>query len=63
MYHTKYFCYYNSYQEIIHNLANLATTKDIGFDQSSWITLAEDLENKDAPKMMKKYVKQLTKLN
>ena len=52
-----------THQEIIHNLANLATTKDIGFDQSSWITLAEDLENKDAPKMMKKYVKQLTKLN
>ena len=52
-----------THQEIIHNLANLATTKDIGFDQSSWITLAEDLENKDAPKLMKKYVKQLTKLN
>lgn len=52
-----------THQEIIHNLANLATTKDIGFDQSSWITLAEDLENKDAPKMMKKHVKQLTKLN
>lgn len=52
-----------THQEIIHNLANLATKKDIGFDQSSWITLAEDLENKDAPKLMKKYVKQLTKLN
>ena len=52
-----------THQEIIHDLANLATTKDIGFDQSSWTTLAEDLENKNAPKMMKKYVKQLTKLN
>ena len=51
-----------THQQVISNLANLAATKNVGFDQSSWITLADDLENKDAPKVMKKYVKQLTKL-
>lgn len=49
-------------EETINTLATLAKTKDIGFDQSSWVELAKDRKNKDIPQVMQEYAKKLAKI-
>ena len=48
------------YEQVITDMANLASSgKDIGFDQSYWLELSEDLSHKDIPRAMEDYVKKL----
>lgn len=52
-----------THEQVITDMANLAASdKDIGFDQSYWLELSEDLKHKDIPREMEDYVKKLTKI-
>ena len=50
-------------ETIIRDMARLASTgKNIGFNQSNWINLASDQENKNIPRVVKEYTKEYKKI-
>lgn len=51
------------YKRVVEDIAALALSgKEVGFDQSGWVELAKDLENKNIPHVMEEHAKQLKKL-
>ena len=50
-------------QAVINDMAQLALTdKNTGFNESYWINLVKNQDNKDIPNMVKKYTKEYKKI-